>query len=67
MAQYENEQASLKTKVEPPELNLVKEQEKALDATRFLKLVKKYTEIDKLDAEIIREFTERIIVRKKPS
>ena len=61
---YENEQEELKEKVEflSEKLKIVKDQ--ALNTDNFLKLVKKYTEIKKLDAEIIREFVDKIIVFK---
>ncbi|MGB4505332.1 MAG: DUF4368 domain-containing protein [Syntrophaceticus sp.] len=36
--------------------------ENSLNTDRFLALVKKYTEIIELDAEIIREFIDKIIV-----
>ena len=38
--------------------------EKSLNAEHFLSFVKKYTDIKELDAEIIREFVEKIIVFK---
>ncbi len=38
--------------------------EKSLNAEHFLSLVRKYTDIKELDAEIIREFVEKIIVFK---
>ena len=61
---YENEQEELIKKVEflSEKLKIVKDQ--ALNTDNFLKLVKKYTEIKKLDAEIIREFVDKIIVFK---
>jgi hypothetical protein len=61
---YEKEQEELKEKVEflSEKLKIVKDQ--ALNTDNFLKLVKKYTEIKKLDAEIIREFVDKIIVFK---
>jgi len=61
---YEKEQEELKEKVEflSEKLKFVKDQ--ALNTDNFLKLVKKYTEIKKLDAEIIREFVDKIIVFK---
>lgn len=44
------------------EKELAKEQ--SLNTDRFLALVKKYTEITELDAEITREFIDKIIVFK---
>ena len=61
---YENEQEELIKKVEflSEKLKIVKDQ--ALITDNFLKLVKRYTEIKKLDAEILREFVDKIIVFK---
>lgn len=39
-------------------------EEKTLNAEYFLSLARKYTDIRELDAEIIREFVERIVVHK---
>lgn len=59
---YEAEQATLLARVSDLQqyLNMVKE--KSLNASHFLALVRKYTDIQKLDAEITREFVERINV-----
>ncbi|MGI6120658.1 MAG: DUF4368 domain-containing protein [Desulfosporosinus sp.] len=49
-----------------PSTQIAKQLEKrCIDTTdRFLALVKKYTKITELDAEIIREFIDKIIVFK---
>ena len=61
---YEKEQEILKEKVEHLSKALKTAKDQALNTDNFLKLVKKYTEIKKLDAEIIREFVDKIIVFK---
>ena len=61
---YEKEQEELKKKAEILSKNLESAKDQALNTDNFLKLVKKYTEIKKLDAEIIREFVDKIIVFK---
>lgn len=43
---------------------LAAEKDIALNTKHFLDLVRRYTDIQELDAEIIREFAEKIIVYK---
>ena len=59
---YETEQAQLQSRVEELQRFLDDAKEKSLNADHFLALVRKYTDIRELDAEIIREFVERINV-----
>lgn len=59
---YETEQAHLQSRVEELQRFLDDAKEKSLNADHFLALVRKYTDIRELDAEIIREFVERINV-----
>ena len=59
---YEPEQAQLQSRVEELQRFLDDAKEKSLNADHFLALVRKYTDIRELDAEIIREFVERINV-----
>lgn len=59
---YETEQAQLQGRVEELQQFLDDATEKSLNADHFLSLVRKYTDIRELDAEIIREFVERINV-----
>lgn len=63
-ATYETEQRQLETRVDELEAFIAEAREKTLNAEYFLSLVKKYTDIRELDAEVIREFVERIIVHK---
>ncbi|WP_227831759.1 MULTISPECIES: DUF4368 domain-containing protein [unclassified Clostridioides] len=41
------------------------EQDKLLNADRFLKIVEKYTDIRELTSELVREFIEKIIVYER--
>ena len=59
---YETEQAQLQSRVEELQRFLDDAKEMSLNADHFLALVRKYTDIRELDAEIIREFVERINV-----
>ena len=61
---YESEQKELTGKVAALKEKLESDKEQSLNTERFLALVKKYTEIKTLDAEIIRAFIDKIIVFK---
>ncbi len=61
---YEAEQKTLETRATVLKKALETAKEQSLNTDRFLALVRKYTEIPALDAEIIREFIDRIIVFK---
>lgn len=61
---YETEQKTLETRANVLKKALDTAKEQTLNTDRFLALVRKYTEISELDAEIIREFIDRIIVFK---
>jgi hypothetical protein len=61
---YEKEQETLKEKAESLCKILKSAKVQALSTDSFLKLAKEYTEIKKLDAEIIREFVDKIIFFK---
>ena len=61
---YENEQKALEARVTELHSMITSEQEANANADRFLNLVKKYTDIHELTAEIIREFVERIYVHQ---
>src|SRR5690606_13874696 len=63
-AEYEAEQKALETKVDVLKNAIDTAKENSLNTDRFLALVKKYTEITELDAEIIREFIDKTIVFK---
>lgn len=61
-ATYEQEQSHLENRIAELESTIQAIKEKALNTEHFLKLVRKYTDIQKLDAEIIREFINKVIV-----
>ena len=61
---YEAEQHSLEQRVAELRASISAEKETALNADHFLALVRKYTEIPELTAEIIREFVEKVYVYK---
>ena len=63
-ATYDAEQKQLESRVAELQHFLDDTKEKSLNADHFLALVRKYTDIRDLDAEIIREFVEKIIVFK---
>mgnify|MGYP000786504883 CR=1 FL=1 len=61
---YEAEQKTLEHRVVELRSTISAEQESTVNVDRFLTLVRKYTDIQELNAEIIREFVERIEVYK---
>ena len=61
---YESEQKELTGKVAALKEKLESAKEQSMNTDRFLALIKKYTEIKELDAEIIRAFIDKIIVFK---
>lgn len=63
-AEYEAEQKALEERITKLKHTIDTANEQSLNTDRFLALVKKYTEITELDAEIIREFIDKIIVFK---
>lgn len=63
-ADYETEQQELMKRSTVLKRTIDAIKEKTLNTDRFLGLARKYTEITKLDAEIIREFIDCIIVYK---
>ena len=61
-ATYEAEQAQLTERAAELEKLLSDARQKAINADYFLSLVRKYTDIQELDAQIIREFVEKMYV-----
>lgn len=61
-ASYESEQKQLEGRAAELQEYIHSAEERTLNADRFLNLVRKYTDIQTLDTEIIREFVEKIIV-----
>ena len=63
-ANYEAEQNDLERRVAELKLAITTEKDSSLNADRFLALVRKYTDIQELTAEKIREFIDKIYVFK---
>ena len=61
---YEVEQRSLEKRVAELESCISSEQANSINAAHFLELVRKYTDIKEISAELIREFVEKIYVYK---
>lgn len=59
---YENEQKVLTARIEELTIIIKEEQEKVINTNSFLNLVKKYTDITELNAEIIRTFIEKAYI-----
>ena len=63
-ATYEKEQKELQGRTEELRETIAAEQERNVNVDRFLAIVHKYTDIQELDAEIIRVFVEKVIVHQ---
>lgn len=63
-ANYEEEQRTLGDRVNELKRLIESEKESAINVERFLSLVRKYTDVKELTAEIIREFIEKIYVHQ---
>ena len=57
---YENEQKQLEARIAELKSQLATEKDIVLNTKHFLDLVRRYTDIQELDAEIIREFVEKL-------
>ncbi len=66
---YNSEKAELTTKVEVLQNEINGEQEKLLNTDRFMKVIDKYTNIEELTPEIVRELIDKIVIyeRSEPS
>ena len=63
-ANYEEEQRSLESRSAELKKLIAAEKESSLNVDRFLNLVRRYTDVKELTAEIIREFVEKIYVHQ---
>ena len=63
-ATYETEQKQLETRVSELETAIAEAREQRLNVDSFLEMVRRYTDISELTAEIIRSFVEKIEVKK---
>lgn len=59
---YEQEQIELKAKVNILRQELSKAKEQSDNVTRFMRSIRKYTEIAELTPEIVREFVQKVVV-----
>ena len=59
---YEQEQSELKTKVTFLRQELAHAKEQSENVTRFMRSIRKYTEITELTPELIREFVQKVVV-----
>jgi site-specific DNA recombinase len=63
-ANYEEEQHTLSDRVNELKRLIDSEKESSIKVDRFLSLVRKYTDVKELTAEIIREFVEKVYVHQ---
>ena len=63
-ANYEEEQRTRGDRLDELKRLIDSEKESSINVDRFLSLVRKYTDIKELTAEIIREFVEKIYVHQ---
>lgn len=63
-ASYEEEHKSLESRVSELIKLIATEKGNSINADQFLVLVRKYTDVKELTAEIIREFVEKIYVHQ---
>lgn len=61
---YEQEQQELKAKIFLLRQELSKAKEQSDNVTRFMRSVRKYTEITELTPELVREFVEKVVVHQ---
>lgn len=61
---YESEQAELTDKVKFLKEELMAVQKETADINKFMRLIKRYTEITELNAEIVRTFIDKIYIHK---
>lgn len=61
-ANYEDEQKGLESRVAELKKQLAAEKDRSVNVDHFLTLVRKYTDVQELTAEIVREFVEKMYV-----
>ena len=61
-ANYEEEQKGLESRVAELKKLLAAEKDRSVNVDHFLTLVRKYTDVQELTAEIVREFVEKVYV-----
>lgn len=63
-ANYEEEQKGLESRVAELKKLLAAEKDRSVNVDHFLTLVRKYTDVQELTAEIVREFVEKVYVHQ---
>ncbi len=63
--EYEEEQKTLNVRIRELQEILMKAKEQSDNVNRFMRFIRKYTEITELTPEIVREFIEKVIVHEK--
>lgn len=63
--EYEEEQTALNSRIRELQEVLAKAKEQSDNVNRFMRLIRKYTEITELTSEIVREFIEKVVVHEK--
>lgn len=63
-AKFESEQAELTQALAALETEIAADEDQAINVDRFLEMVRRYTEIEKLTPAIVHEFIEKIIVHE---
>ena len=63
-ADYEQEQAGLKAHAAELQAELAKAQDAAVNAEKFMNIVRKYTSFEELTPTLLREFIEKIVVHE---
>ena len=64
-SEYEREQTELNSLISSLEAEITEEAEKSVNVSSFLNIVQKYTRITELNATILREFIEKIIIHER--
>ncbi len=63
--EYQEEQNTLNARIRELQEILMKAKEQSDNVNRFMRLIRKYTDITELTPEIVREFVEKVIVHEK--
>ena len=63
--EYEQEQSALIERIRKLQEILSKAKEQSYNVSRFMRLIRKYTEIEELTPEIVREFIEKVVVHER--
>lgn len=64
-SEYEQEQLELTSSISVLETEIAEETEKVVNVSSFLKIVQKYTHITELNASILRDFIEKIVIHER--